>query len=664
MTIIYDMKQMGGRCISSVYENYQTIIERGMIMKHFRRLTFLLSFILILTAGGVVAMAANNGPCEDEERSFAYVQFYNSEKDDIIYVYSFRTPQEGIATSAKGAVYDKKTNTLTLTNCNMPDYRLTTNMMGDNFKIKLVGTSHIGMLSAWGDFYGGSVEIIGDGKLYVNEQQKMSSAVLLQPEGTKSYFRISGNAEVYVYAGKTDGSIVIADYTTVADCFVVNGLTGLKKEQASEMRYDEIQAIIVDMENSYDCHVYTKGDNGKKYTVEDYVRTYYNDDGSIKAENVKGYTLYELMLMPGYTDKYYMREIDDTDGVFDPEKYGYTDTEENVNGYSCRSSMPAKVYIDQNTGDRCVFMRDAVDDSYKEFENFKYDIKGELGDVTDKYGNVMSYCMVEKSKDNVKFTDVEFYDPDYLLSQGYKISGELEYIKGLYKVYSNAKSAVLTSKTQTVCKHTSKVNKVTKKATMTTDGIITTTCKSCGKKLSTSKISKVSAVRLNAASCVYNGKVRTPVAIVKDAAGKTLTNKKDYKVTYSAGRKNVGKYAVKVTLCGNKYKDSKTMYFIISPKGTSIVKKSAGKNCLAVKWNAQKIQTSGYQIQYSTDKTFKKSSKVLNIGKNTATYYKVSKLRRGSVYYVRIRTYKNVKISGKVVKIYSAWSKSVAVRAK
>lgn len=79
-----------------------------MTMKHFRRLTFLLSFILILTAGGVVAMAANNGPCEDEEESYAYVQFYNLEKDDMIYVYSFRTPQEGIATSAKGAVYDKK----------------------------------------------------------------------------------------------------------------------------------------------------------------------------------------------------------------------------------------------------------------------------------------------------------------------------------------------------------------------------------------------------------------------------------------------------------------------------------------------------------------------------------------------------------------------------
>lgn len=81
-------------------------------MKHFRRLTFLLSFILILTAGGVVAMAANNGPCEDEEESYAYVQFYNLEKRRARYMCTASgTPQEGIATSAKGAVYDKKTNT-------------------------------------------------------------------------------------------------------------------------------------------------------------------------------------------------------------------------------------------------------------------------------------------------------------------------------------------------------------------------------------------------------------------------------------------------------------------------------------------------------------------------------------------------------------------------
>lgn len=641
------------------------IIERGMTMKHFRRLTFLLSFILVLTAGSVGAMAANNGPCEDEEWSYAYVQFYNSEKDDMIYVYSFRTPQEGTATSVKGAVYDKGTNTLTLTNCNMPDYMLSTNMMGDNFKIKLVGSSHIGMLCAWGYGYGGSVEIIGDGKLYVNEKQKMSDAIVLQPEGTKSYFRISGNAEVYVSAGKTDGNIVIANYTTVTDCFVVNGLNGLKKQQATEMNYEEIQAVKIDTtEPGEECHVYTNGDEGKKYTVEEYMRTIYNADGSIQADNVKGYTVYVLMPIPGKSGKYYMHELESVEGTFNADEWGFTDASETVDGYTSSSSSPAYVYIDQQTGDKCVFLYDSIDDKYTNYAYFRYEISGLLGALTDKYGNVTSYCLVEKSDDNVSFTREQYGNDEYMLSQGYKVSGEMEYLDGIYVVYSNARSAVLTAKTKPVCKHTAKVSTVTKKATISNDGVITTTCKSCGKKLSTSKISRVSTVRLNATSCAYNGKVRTPIATVKDAAGKTLTKNKDYKVTYSAGRKNVGKYAVKVTLCGNKYKDSKTMYFLINPNGTTIVKKAAGKSCLAVKWSAQKTQTSGYQIQYSTDKSFKKSGKALTVGKNTATYCKVSKLRTGSTYYVRIRTYKDVKLGGKVVKIYSAWSKSVAVKAK
>ena len=276
----------------------------------------------------------------------------------------------------------------------------------------------------------------------------------------------------------------------------------------------------------------------------------------------------------------------------------------------------------------------------------------------------MSYCMVEKSKDNVKFTDVQFYDSDYLLSQGYKISGELEYIKGLYKVYSNAKSAVLTAKTKPVCKHAAKVSTVTTKATMSKAGVITTTCKSCGKKLSTSKISKVSTIKLNAASYVYNGKVRTPAVTVKDAAGNILTKNKDYKVTYSAGRKNVGKYSVKVTLCGNKYKDSKTMYFTINPKGTTIAATASGKGSMTVRWNKQMTQTTGYQLQYCANKKFRSGTKVKTVSKNKTIRTSVKKLASRKTYYVRVRTYKTVKINGKSVTFYSAWSKAKSVKVK
>ena len=72
-----------------------------------------------------------------------------------------------------------------------------------------------------------------------------------------------------------------------------------------------------------------------------------------------------------------------------------------------------------------------------------------------------------------------------------------------------------------------------------------------------------------AVSPTYNGKVRTPKVIVKDRTGKTLVKNTDYTVSYAKGRKYVGKYAVKITFKG-KYSGTKTLYFTIKPKATSI----------------------------------------------------------------------------------------------
>ena len=184
------------------------------------------------------------------------------------------------------------------------------------------------------------------------------------------------------------------------------------------------------------------------------------------------------------------------------------------------------------------------------------------------------------------------------------------------------------------------------------------------KKLSTSRISKVSTIKLNAASYVYNGKVRTPAVTVKDAAGNILTKNKDYKATYSAGRKNVGKYSVKVTLCGNKYKDSKTMYFTINPKGTTIAATASGKGSMTVRWNKQMTQTTGYQLQYCANKNFRSGTKVKTVSKNKTIRTSVKKLASRKTYYVRVRTYKTVKINGKSVTFYSAWSKAKSVKVK
>ncbi|MFR2687048.1 MAG: M64 family metallopeptidase [Roseburia intestinalis] len=175
-------------------------------------------------------------------------------------------------------------------------------------------------------------------------------------------------------------------------------------------------------------------------------------------------------------------------------------------------------------------------------------------------------------------------------------------------------------------------------------------------------VTKASSIKLKATSLTYNGKVRTPKVIVKDRTGKTLVKNTDYTVSYAKGRKYVGKYAVKITFKG-KYSGTKTLYFTIKPKATSISSLKAGSKKFTVKWKKQAIQTTGYQVQYSASSKFSKA-KTVTVGKNTTVSKKISKLSGKKKYYVRVRTYKTVKINGKSIRIYSGWSKAKAVTTK
>ena len=200
------------------------------------------------------------------------------------------------------------------------------------------------------------------------------------------------------------------------------------------------------------------------------------------------------------------------------------------------------------------------------------------------------------------------------------------------------------------------------KATPTANGKIVNYCSVCKKTLSTTVIPKASSIKLKATSLTYNGKVRTPKVIVKDRTGKTLVKNTDYTVSYAKGRKYVGKYAVKITFKG-KYSGTKTLYFTIKPKAISISSLKAGSKKFTVKWKKQATQTTGYQVQYSASSKFSKA-KTVTVGKNTTVSKKISKLSGKKKYYVRVRTYKTVKINGKSIRIYSGWSKAKTVTTK
>ena len=161
---------------------------------------------------------------------------------------------------------------------------------------------------------------------------------------------------------------------------------------------------------------------------------------------------------------------------------------------------------------------------------------------------------------------------------------------------------------------------------------------------------------------VYNGKTMKPAVTVK-YRNTVLSAGKDYTVSYKKN-KSVGTASVSITGKGNYY-GSVTKTFKILPKGTKIKSISRGKKTFTVKWKKQLLKMSssrisGYQIMYSTSKSFKKGNKTIKVKGSTKGSKKVTKLKAKKKYYVKIRTFKTV--GGK--NYYSAWSKAKAVKTK
>ena len=154
----------------------------------------------------------------------------------------------------------------------------------------------------------------------------------------------------------------------------------------------------------------------------------------------------------------------------------------------------------------------------------------------------------------------------------------------------------------------------------------------------------------------------------------TLKPKAKGKITYKTGNKKVatvnskGKVTVKgtgkatitvtakATSTYSKSVKKITVYGV--PKKPEMKKLTAGKKKFTVQWKKDK-KADGYQVQYSTDKKFKKNVKSVNVSK-TSTKATVKKLKKGKTYWVRMHSYK--KINGK--KYYSGWGKVKSVKVR
>ena len=182
----------------------------------------------------------------------------------------------------------------------------------------------------------------------------------------------------------------------------------------------------------------------------------------------------------------------------------------------------------------------------------------------------------------------------------------------------------------------------------------------------TEKKTKKSNQKITGISSSYKKAYGSSFTLKPKAKGKITYKSNNTKVATvnSKGKvkiKGTGKVTLTITAKETSAykKQTKKVTIYAVPGKRDIKKLSSGKKKLTVQWKKDN-RSDGYQVQYSTDKKFKKNVKNVVIGKKQTTKQTIKKLKTGKKYYVRIRSYK--KISGK--KYYGTWSSKKTVKVK
>ena len=142
--------------------------------------------------------------------------------------------------------------------------------------------------------------------------------------------------------------------------------------------------------------------------------------------------------------------------------------------------------------------------------------------------------------------------------------------------------------------HSWKIEKITKKATISTDGTINFYCDDCGKQdNSPIPIPRVASIKLAQTKTYYTGKAITPAVVIKDRNGAELRKGTDYTVKY-IGSDIPGTATARITFIG-KYEGTYDATYKIEIPVPAKTAFASNTNTLKISWSKVSV-AAGYAV--------------------------------------------------------------------
>ena len=196
-------------------------------------------------------------------------------------------------------------------------------------------------------------------------------------------------------------------------------------------------------------------------------------------------------------------------------------------------------------------------------------------------------------------------------------------------------------------------------ATATTTGLTEGShCSVCGKIFKYQEV----VPKLTAPSSTHSGNDQTSQNQTLTTGSETTANSSQYSDVEDINTEDWDEDWEEEDVQEGDYEEYDSLAEVEAVRKTQIIKIKDAKKGFTVRWKGIAKVCNGYEISYSTKKNMK-GAKNVRLAPDKKSF-KAKRLKSKKKYYVRIRTYRIVKVNGTYKRVYSAWSKIKTVRTK